>query len=72
MVAKAPSAQLVTDSCLPLTGLQLDMRALSSPAELQTYDGWMGDIPDIPTTSVQLPGSDTLTRSWWALQPWVT
>ena len=70
MVAKAASAQLVTDPCLPLTGLQLEVRALLSPAELQTYYEWMGDIPSVPTTSVQLPGSDMLTRSWWALQPW--
>ncbi len=69
MVAKTASAQLVTDPCLPLTGLQLEVRALSLPAELQTYIEWIDDIPSVPATSVQLPGSDILTRSWWALQP---
>lgn len=59
--------QMVTDSCMPLMGLQLDMRALSSPAELQAYEEWMTDATDILPSPEQPSDAEILTRSWWAL-----
>ena len=49
---------------MPLTGLLLDMRALSLPAELQAYEGWMTNMPDVPPAPEQLPDADMLTRTW--------
>ena len=54
---------------MPLTGPQLDMRTLSSPAELQAYEEWATGVPDVPLALEQLSDTDMLTCSWWGLSP---
>lgn len=67
MYTTAPSVQLVTHGRMPLAGPQPDMRSFSSPAELQAYDEWMSDVPDVRTASVQPLDQHTLPRAWCAL-----